>query len=569
MVAAVIKNAEADRNNENPSYPLNDYESPYWDAMLGYGRQSESGVRVSRDSALTYSAFWRGVIIISESLAKLPLNVYRRLDDESKKRVRNHPLQQFLSRRANPEIKSYDWKRVMAFHMLVHGNGYSWIERSPDGAVQNLWVLDPQNTYPIRVGGKLWYVTQLLPAGESDPEHGMKVLRFPTDDVFHVKGAGFDGFMGLNLIDFARETLGMGLASRKYVTGHFKNGVGANVVMEHPGKLSDVALQKIQDSFRTKYAGIASENKALILREGMKAYTLDLNADKAQLSELNLGTVRDVANFLGVPPHLLGDPNRTSYNSIEMENRSFLDHTLDPRLCQFEQECMDKLLPDGQWMTHLCEFNRDAILQADTKTTVEALESELNSGMITLNEARAVRNRPSFGDIGDYVRMPLNHAVTDQDGNVIAIAVKSTKKKKDDDNDGESEEDDRGVTVSRSAAFDLLLDPVVRMLTRFGKRAQDWAKRPDSFIASVDGIEKQRGDVKRALATPAVFVPDAARFVDEFMDFAAESLRSIASVKADGLAAAAKRWQEEIDSQARNFVRRYLDDGTSSKCTEN
>ncbi len=479
---------------ENPSVPLSslgDGDS-MWDTLTG-GSSTDAGVSVNRKKALSISAFWRGVNLISCDVAKIPLVVFERLAGGGKERVPSHPAFHLLRRQSNPQTKAFDFKATLQHHALIVGNGYAYIVRRADGIPLELWQLNPYATTVVRADGRLWVVTSV----EQDLEKQGTLRKLPVEDVLHIKGLGFDGLVGYDVVTYAKEQLGATLARRQYGAVFFANDATPGLVLEHPGPLKGPAQENIRKSWASIHQGLSRKHKVAVLAEGMTARTIAVDARKSQLVELQDSDIRQIANILGVPPHMLGDTSRTSYNSLEMESQSYLDKALDPWLVQWEEECTGKLLTSDQIAkdSHFVEFTREAILRVDHKTQIESLAMEVNNGLLTMNEARTIRNRPSAGPIGDKFRMPSNHVIL---GDVDA---------------------DRAVSAGSHRG--LLLDAVRRMHRRICERAKRAAKKPDSFIDWLDaGLEDESRRVFGEAVEPIFHVMAVAQEIDGDRTFA-------------------------------------------------
>lgn len=379
-----------------------------WEDVFGSDSQSRvtlSGERVSRDKALGYAAFWRGVSRIARDVAKIPKPVYRRLDNGGKERDPRHPAFSLLMRQASPYMKAFDFQQAIVGHAIMHGNGYALI-RKRNGLPIELHLLNPDDTWPVLENGVLVYMVAVQDVDGKGP----RALRIPAADIFHIRGFGFDGLCGYDVIKYARETLGLGLAARKHGSIHFKKGATPNIILEHPGNLKPEHMKLLRETFRDTHMG-ADGDKVAVLWQNMKANVIGTDAKSSQFMELRQFEIREIANILGIPPHKIGDDSRTSYNSVEQENQDYLQDALDGWLCQFETECNAKLLRRSERRddTHFIEARREAIVQIDTKTKVESLVTQVNNSLLTPNEARGIMNMPALGPVGDRLRRPVNH----------------------------------------------------------------------------------------------------------------------------------------------------------------
>lgn len=453
---------------ENPQYSLSD--PALWDALLE-GTESSSGERINRKAALAYAAYWRGVHLISRDVAKLPMDLYRRLSDGGRERVRDHPARRLLRRKSCPQVKAFDLKSTLQSHALIYGNGYGYIERSGDGLPAAIWPMDPESVYCVRADGVLWYVASFRMTTD-----GAQVQRKLTpESVLHVRGLGFDGLTGYSVLEYARDTLGIGLGARKFGAIYFKNGATANVILEHPGYMTETAEARLRESWNTMHAGLSNAHKTAVLQEGLKANVLGTEPRRAQMVELRQFEIREIANVLNIPSHKLGDPSPRSYASVEAENQAYLDEGLDAWLVQWEEECFDKLLTEEEKRgdEYYFEFNRAALVRADIATRYAAYNTALQGGWMTRNEIRERENmNPLEG--GDVPLQPLNMAPISE---------------------GPAEAETEGKAGRRA-----LLDILARMARRVATQAIRASRRTGGLTGWWSGVEaRNREVVTRAL----------------------------------------------------------------------
>jgi HK97 family phage portal protein len=407
LLDAVLGRADrpARRSLENPSVPLSSVTG--WDDEEGWltgdsSRRFTAG-RVNRTTALGYAPWWRGVHLLARGVAKVPCHVYRRSGD-GKERDPGHPAYPLVRRKANRYQTAFQFKLQMAGQVLDGGNAYAWAERNGVSAPLALWPLNPDATYPVRANGELSYVTEA--AGRQ--------ARLAAEDVLHFKGLGFDGLTGYSPRRYARETVDLGVSARRYCQLDFKNSGRPAVVLEAPGALSQPAVERLKAGWQQMYTGLENSHKTAVLFEGLKAHVLSYNHNDLQLQQIREMSRQDVADVLGLPAHKLGDTGRTSFASLEQENQDYLDDSLDPLLCTFEDEFTDKLMTERQKAadTHFCEFLRESLMRADM-TAKSNYYNKATGGRpwMTQREVRQRENlNPLDGPTADVILEPLNMA---------------------------------------------------------------------------------------------------------------------------------------------------------------
>ncbi|HEY1188548.1 MAG TPA: phage portal protein [Gemmata sp.] len=367
---------------------------------LGAGGKAVSGVRVTRNKALGYPAVWRAVSLISGDVGKLPLVVYRQ-SGKNKEADPKHPAYRLLLRKPNDAMTAFVFKQTLMLHVLLHGNGYAYIDREGDSRVKQLLILDPEAVEPIRIGGVLWYLYQ-SPNGE-------EWRKLPADEVLHIKGLGYDGLQGYPVLKVARDALGAAIAARDHSARYFANGARPGGVLEHPGKLSDPARLRMRGDWERIHKGLENAHKVAILEEGAKYVGFTSNAREAQLLETREFDAREVANIFGVPTHKLGDPSKVAYNSLGEENQSYYDDTLSRWLKVFAEECHDKLLAEKEKASesHCVDFDYQEIQRANLPAQVDFVDKLFRCGIINQDEGRAVFGfNPLPGKAGNQFFIP-------------------------------------------------------------------------------------------------------------------------------------------------------------------
>jgi HK97 family phage portal protein len=393
---------------------LRDPEEWMWEAFGA--TPTDTGERITRDKALTVSGLWRGINLLAFATAKVPLHVMVRTDNDGKEKAKNHPAFPTLRHRFNPYLTAYRGKSLLTFHRCIHGNGYALIDRTV--TPWQLIPLDPTTTYPIRANGRLWYVIEIpIDIDEDGRITRYERRRVEASDVFHLIGLSFDGLAGLDVLTVAKNGIGMSLAARKFGAKYFENSAQHSLALECPASVPKDYGEALLRDWNAIRAGLEKAHKVALLQHGVKANVISSTAKEAQLVELRQFELLEVANFIGVPPHMLGSTVNSSYASLEMERQRFLDDSLDPLLCAWEDEGNEKLLREREKRadTHVVEAKREAVVTLDYKTKVDGSIALANNGAITDNELRAIHNLPSRGPDGDRYRIPANIRYVDDD----------------------------------------------------------------------------------------------------------------------------------------------------------
>lgn len=412
------------RSIERPSVPLSQAGDELYDALGA--RRSDAGVVVNRVTALRHPAIWRGVNLLSRDTAKLPLLIYRRVG-EGKTRAIEHPAYKLLKDAPNGQMTAFTFVQTITAHAILNGNGYALITRRGDGRPVELLPLLPDRTYPVRVNGRLMYVTAI---GGDLEDVASEVRTLAANDVIHIKGLGYNGLCGYSLIEYGVDAIGHGMALEKYGSRFFKNSARPSVLIEHPGQISEPAAKRLRESWDKLYAGVENAHRTAILEEGMKATPMTINAKDSQLLESQEFDLTKIANLLGLPPHKVGGKGRTAYASLEQENQAYLDEGLDPWLVAWEQECRTKLLTEDEKRTdsHVVEFLRQALERADLATRTAAYVSGLNNSYLNPDEVRARENlNPIPEGEGQKFFRPMNMTVIGDDDEAVVSTPDQTQ----------------------------------------------------------------------------------------------------------------------------------------------
>ncbi|MBO9598641.1 MAG: phage portal protein [Cohnella sp.] len=380
-----------------------------WTAdWLTGGRAAKSGVHVNDESAMRVTAYLAAVKIISETVASLPLHVYRAIGD-NRERAPNHPLYEVLHYQANPEMTAYTFHETFQGHICNWGNGYAYIDRDGAGRVTALWPLLPDRTWPDRdANGNLFYWTRLPKTNE--------LRKLDPFDVLHVPGFGFDGVVGYNPIRLAQEAIGLSLASEEFGARFFGDGATPSVILEYPGKLKGEALQEFKKAAKEAYQGLSNAHKIMILEEGLKHHTMTIPPDAAQFLETRKFQIAEIARIWRVPLHMLQELDRSTNNNIEHQSIEFVVHTIRPWLVRREQAYRMKLLSRRERNSGFyAEYNVEGLLRGDTKSRFEAYGVAIDKGWMNPNEVRRKENENPYPG-GDAYRAPLNTAKVNPDG---------------------------------------------------------------------------------------------------------------------------------------------------------
>lgn len=363
----------------------------------GVGMVSSTGINVTTEVALRVSAVWRCITLLSQTMASLPLPVYRHTADDGKERAREHPLWDVLNREPNEWQTAYEFREMMMGHLLLRGNFYALIVPGARGAVDQLVPQHPDRV-KIELDGN-------LPVYKIRRRDSTEIKTFLADEVFHVRGFGTDGYRGLSVIELARDTISLGIAYDEYAGGLFKHGAQPPGVLTHPKGLSTTARRNLRRSIRENYGSRANYGRWLILEEGMKWEKIGMtNADAEYLASRKF-SVTEIARWFGVPPHKVADLERSTNNNIEHQGIEWVVDGVLNWARRIESAMLRDLViaPQLYFVEHLL----DGLLRGDIKTRYEAYAKAIQWGWMSPNDVRRLENmNPIPG--GDVYLRPLN-----------------------------------------------------------------------------------------------------------------------------------------------------------------
>ena len=362
--------------------PKNKYEGN--DFSLLFGRTT-SGKTVNERTALQTTAVYACVRILSETIASLPLHVYR-YTEGGKAKDTEHVLYTLLHDEPNPDMTSFVFRETLMSHLLIWGNAYAQILRDRSGQVIGLYPLLPDQMSVHRSEkGKLFYVYNRYE--EDNPnfqEKGSIVLS--QEEVLHIPGLGFDGLIGYSPIALAKNAVGMTLACEEYGASFFGNGANPGGVLEHPGILKDPA--KVRDSWNAVYQGTRNAHKVAVLEEGMSYKQIGIPPEEAQFLETRKFQINEIARLFRIPPHMVGDLEKSSFSNIEQQSLEFVKYTLDPWVVRFEQALNKSLLLPEEKKTHFIKFNVDGLLRGDYQSRMNGYAIGRQNGWLSTNDIR-------------------------------------------------------------------------------------------------------------------------------------------------------------------------------------
>ena len=400
---------------------------------------STAGKAVNERSAMQMTAVYSCVRILSEAIAGLPLHLYIYTEDGNKVKAVEHPLYQILHDEPNPEMSSFVFRETLMTHLLLWGNAYAQIIRNGKGEVISLYPLMPNKmTVDRDQGGKLYYSYQRSNEEAIQSKDSNVILK--PSDVLHIPGLGFDGLVGYSPIAMAKNAIGMAIACEEYGAKFFSNGASPGGVLEHPGTIKDP--QRIRDSWQSTFGGSGNANKIAVLEEGMKFTPIGIAPEQAQFLQTRKFQIDEIARIFRVPPHMVGDLDRSSFSNIEQQSLEFVKYTLDPWVVRWEQSIARALLTPEEKKKYFAKFNLDGLLRGDYQSRMQGYAIGRQNGWMSANDIRELENLDLIPDEegGNLYLINGNMLPLKNAGAFANISLTEEKQKTPDDEQTPSEE---------------------------------------------------------------------------------------------------------------------------------
>ena len=348
-----------------------------------------SGKRVNERTSMQMTAVYSCVRILSEAVASLPLNVYRYTDTGGKEKAIDHSLFHLLHDEPNPEMSSFIFRETLMTHLLLWGNAYAQIIRNGKGEVIALYPLMPDSMSVDRdKNGQLYY--KYTKNNDDAPTMESGSVYLSPSDVLHIPGLGFDGLVGYSPIAMAKNAIGLAIAAEEYGSKFYANGAAPSGILEHPGTLKDPA--RVRDSWNATFGGSSNSNKVAVLEEGMKYTPISIAPNEAQFLETRKFQINEIARIFRVPPHMVGDLEKSSFSNIEQQSLEFVKYTLDPWVIRWEQALYRTLLTEEEKKTVFFKFNVEGLLRGDYASRMNGYATARQNGWMSANDIRELEN---------------------------------------------------------------------------------------------------------------------------------------------------------------------------------
>ena len=349
---------------------------------------SKVGIHINAKNALQTTAVFACVRLLSESIASLPLFLYKKTE-KGKDKATGRPLYEVLHDVPNPETDSFQFWQAFVANMLIYGRGYAEVVRNNAGEIVQMWNI---TTPYVRIQRnsetqELEYV--VTPSGKEQ-----FILR--KDQVFRVDWFSMDALNAFRPLKLAQNAIGLGEAAEEYASDYFKNGANVGGIIEYSDVMSGDDLEQYKNDVRKEYSGLSNAARLLFLEQGAKFQKVSNTPEESQMLETRKFQVEEVARFYNVPLHMIGDLDHATFSNIEQMSLNFVIYTLRPYLVRIEKAVTAQLLTLQDRLTYFPKYNVDALLRGSYLTRMQGYAQARQNGWMNANEIRDLEDMDSI-----------------------------------------------------------------------------------------------------------------------------------------------------------------------------
>lgn len=375
--------------------------APWLIELLSGGSTSSAGPVVNDETALSLAAVYACNRVLSTAIGSLPIGLFRS-EDKKTFSAANRPEHALVAEEPSELYTSYVFRSTLQFHIGMRGNAYARIYRDGRGGAREMRILHPSFVRPFIHKGALYYeVTPNTAMG--DTETGPYILT--AQEILHIKNMSSDGLVGRSPIQVHRETIGIGLSNRNYVSDIHKNGGRARGALTHPSKLKPEDVDEIRNGF----INAINAGKFPMLSNGVDFKALSLTPADAEYIRTHNLTALDICAIYGVPPHKIAILDRATFSNIEHQGIEYVQETLLPHVKNWEPELKRKLLPKDLKSNHFYRFNLEGRMRGDIISRYRAYAIGRQWGWLNADEIKDLESQNPLPDgQGQIYLTPLN-----------------------------------------------------------------------------------------------------------------------------------------------------------------
>ncbi|MFU0831705.1 MAG: Phage portal protein [Oscillospiraceae bacterium] len=345
---------------------------------------SKVGIHINAQNALQTTAVFACVRLLSESIASLPLFLYRKTET-GKEKATDMPIYEVLHDVPNPETDSFQFWQAFVANMLIYGRGYAEVVRNNAGHIVQMWNI---TTPFVRVQRnsetqELEYV--ITPSGKE-----RFILR--KDQIFRVDWFSMDSLNAFRPLELAQNAIGLSEAAEEFASNYFKNGANVGGIIEYPDVLRDNDLEQYKKDVRKEYSGLSNAARLLFLEQGAKFQKVSNTPEESQMLETRKFQVEEVARFYNVPLHMVGDLEHATFSNIEQMSLNYVIYTLRPYLVRIERAITAQLLMPQERSIYFPKFSVEGLLRGDYKSRMEGYAVARQNGWMSANDIRELED---------------------------------------------------------------------------------------------------------------------------------------------------------------------------------
>jgi HK97 family phage portal protein len=345
---------------------------------------SKVGIHINAQNALQTTAVFACVRLLSESIASLPLFLYRKTET-GKEKATDMPIYEVLHDVPNPETDSFQFWQAFVANMLIYGRGYAEVVRNNAGHIVQMWNI---TTPFVRVQRnsetqELEYV--ITPSGKE-----RFILR--KDQIFRVDWFSMDALNAFRPLELAQNAIGLSEAAEEFASNYFKNGANVGGIIEYPDVLRDNDLEQYKKDVRKEYSGLSNAARLLFLEQGAKFQKVSNTPEESQMLETRKFQVEEVARFYNVPLHMVGDLEHATFSNIEQMSLNYVIYTLRPYLVRIERAITAQLLMPQERSIYFPKFSVEGLLRGDYKSRMEGYAVARQNGWMSANDIRELED---------------------------------------------------------------------------------------------------------------------------------------------------------------------------------
>jgi len=358
------------------------------------GNEASSGISVNSDSAMRLMTVNNCVKVLFNCISQMPCQLMEEVDD-MKNKAKKHPLYKIIGKRPNRWMTAGQFWGLAIVHVSLRGNFYAF-KTKVGNQVRELLPIDPSRISEVKQNPD-WSLTYKVFT------EGKGIEDKTQDEIFHIRGMSLDGFTGLNPIAYARESIGIGLASEKFLGNYFGKGMHPGAIVEAPGNLDPITHANMWEAYKKKYGGLSNSQDLMLLDNGMKIQFPSIKLVDQQFLEQMRFTESQICGMYGVPLILVqAGSTPATYASSSQFKQSFVDYTIAPIAVNFETTSDVELLTDNEQDRYYAKFNLNSLLRGNITERFTAYKDGINAEIYNPNECRSLEDMNPYPGGNEY-----------------------------------------------------------------------------------------------------------------------------------------------------------------------